>query len=560
MLWIPESILAAIAIFVVSRLRRDKAQWEIAGRVLAGRGAIAAAALIAAAVTWCVWRSLNDVGTIHDEASYLLQAQLFARGQWAAPAAPIPAFFEQFHVFVDPVIASKYPPGHSLLIAPGIWFGLPGLVPMLLVAASGALVFALARRVSNAWVATLTFLLWLLGRTELRFHSSYLSENTTGLCWLLGFWALLEWRERREARWLALLTACVAWGGITRPLTMVAYAIPTAIVVIWTMIRHRAWHWRQLAPAAAVGVAIIGILLVSNAKVTGSWHSMPWNVWSREYMPWDAPGFGMDTTPPRRELPHVMAVFAEQFSGFHKDYTLAALPAETWARLSEITESTLGTWRRPDVRTLLAPFALFGLILLGWGRPVREGRFALACAVALFVAYLTYAHPAGWTLYYLESSWLLPFAAALGLWTATTMIAQRAKMPTGELLRGAPRLSSLATTALVGALLWFAIPRVDGARHYADLSHFTLRGWRTFLSATVPDQRAIVFVRYTPSHYVHESLIANDPDLASARLWVVFDRGPENQKLVALAPDRTPYLFDEKTRQLTRLGGSLARR
>jgi hypothetical protein len=63
-----------------------------------------------------------------------------------------------------------------------------------------------------------------------------------------------------------------------------------------------------------------------------------------------------------------------------------------------------------------------------------------------------------------------------------------------------------------------------------------------------------------PSHYVHESLIANDPDLASARLWVVFDRGPENQKLIALAPDRTPYLFDEQTRQLTRLGGSLARR
>src|SRR6476661_1617953 len=125
MLWIPELILAAIAIFVVSRLRRDKTQWEIAGRVLAGRGAVAAAAIIAAAVTWCVWRSLNDVGTIHDEASYLLQAQLFARGQWAAPAAPIPAFFEQFHVFVDPVIASKYPPGHSLLIAPAYGLAFP---------------------------------------------------------------------------------------------------------------------------------------------------------------------------------------------------------------------------------------------------------------------------------------------------------------------------------------------------------------------------------------------------------------------------------------------------
>ena len=70
----------------------------------------------------------------------------------------------------------------------------------------------------------------------------------------------------------------------------------------------------------------------------------------------------------------------------------------------------------------------------------------------------------------------------------------------------------------------------------------------------------IVFVRYMPTHYIHESLVANDPDLASARLWIVFDRGAENQKLIALAPERTTYLFDEKTRAITRLGRSVARR
>src|SRR6266516_4660910 len=143
MLWIPELLLAAVAVFLVSRLRRNKGDWDAVSRVLAGGGAVAVVALLSAATTWIVWRSLNDVATVHDEASYLLQAQLFARGEWTAPAAPIPAFFEQFHIFVDPVIASKYPPGHSLLLVPGIWFGLPGLLPLLLVAASGALVFAL---------------------------------------------------------------------------------------------------------------------------------------------------------------------------------------------------------------------------------------------------------------------------------------------------------------------------------------------------------------------------------------------------------------------------------
>src|SRR5205085_2418844 len=513
----------AAAVLLAWRLRRNKRDWEFAARMLAGRGAVAAAALLTAAVTWCVWRSLNDVATVHDEVSYLLQAQIFAHGQWTAPAAPIPSFFEQFHVFVDPVIASKYPPGHSLLLVPGVWLGLPGLVPLLLVAASGALVFALARRLTNRWVAALTLLLWLLGRSELRFHGSYFSENTTTFCWLLGFWALLEWRERREARWLALFTACVAWGGITRPLTMIAYAIPSAAVVIWTLTRHHAWQWRRIAPAAAIGAAIVGILLVSNSKVTGSWRSMPWNVWSREYMPWDVPGFGLTTTPPRRELPRVMSVFAEQFMEYHKDYTLAAVPAQATARLSEIAESTLGAWSHPDVRTLLAPFAIIVIVLLAWGRPVREGRFALACAVSLFLAYLSYAHPAPWTLYYLESSWLLPFAAALGLWTVTTMVALRVRIPTAHLLREAPSLSTLTAAAFLGATLWFAIPRINGARRFADLSHDPLRGWRDFVGSTIPDRRAIVFVRYTPSHYVHESLVANDPNLASARLWIVFD-------------------------------------
>jgi len=559
MLWIAESVLAALAVLLVWRLRRTANDWESLNRLLEGPAPLIAAAVLSAAATWTVWRSLHDVATVHDEVSYLLQAQIFAHGKWTEPAAPIPAFFEQFHVFTDPVIASKYPPGHSLLLVPGIWLGLPGLVPLLLVALSGVLVFALARRIANPWVALLTFFLWLLGRTELRFHSSYFSENTTTLCWLLGFWALLEWRERREARWLALLTACVAWGGITRPLTMVAFAIPTGIVVVWTLTRGRAWHWRAIVPAAAIGAAIVGILLVSNAKVSGNWRSMPWNVWSREYMPWDAPGFGLDTTPPRRQLSPVMIAFARQFGGLHKDYTLASVPREAWERVSEIAESSLGTFERPDVRTLLAPFALVGLILLAWGRPVREGRFALVCAIALFVSYLSYAHPAPWTLYYLESSWLLPFASALGLWTLTAMLVERVRMPDTQLLRDFAKVPTLATAAFVGALLWFAIPRINGARHYADLSHNTLRGWRTFVNSAIPDQRAILFVRYAPWHYVHESLVANDPDLANARLWIVYDRGAEDAKLTALAPDRATYLFDEQTRVLTRLG-SVARR
>jgi hypothetical protein len=79
-------------------------------------------------------------------------------------------------------------------------------------------------------------------------------------------------------------------------------------------------------------------------------------------------------------------------------------------------------------------------------------------------------------------------------------------------------------------------------------------------TAEIPDKRAIVFVRYAPWHNVHTSLIANEPDLGDARLWVVYDRGAENSKLAALAPDRAAYLYDENTRTLMPIRRTVAGR
>ena len=119
-----------------------------------------------------------------------------------------PEFFEQYHVLVTPVYAGKYPPGHSLLIAPGNWVGMPGLVPVLLAGIAGALLFLLARRYANPWVALLTWAIWTTAPGNLRFLPAYMSQNTTIVLWLAGWWALAEWLEGRGAAWLAALSAC----------------------------------------------------------------------------------------------------------------------------------------------------------------------------------------------------------------------------------------------------------------------------------------------------------------------------------------------------------------
>src|SRR5262249_27550061 len=98
-----------------------------------------AAALVTMGVIGCIWGSLRQIPVVHDEASYLLQAETFARWRWAMPSPRLPDFFDQFHVLVTPTFASKYWPGHGILLVPGIWLGVPGLVPLLLNGLAAAL-------------------------------------------------------------------------------------------------------------------------------------------------------------------------------------------------------------------------------------------------------------------------------------------------------------------------------------------------------------------------------------------------------------------------------------
>src|SRR6185503_15420784 len=113
------------------------------------------------AISLWVWGSLQRSAVAHDESAYLLQAQLFAQFRWTGEGHTLPRFFEQLYVLVDPVLASKYPPGHSLLLAPGIWIGLPGLPVVILNSVVGGLFFALARRISNPLTALVSWVAWL---------------------------------------------------------------------------------------------------------------------------------------------------------------------------------------------------------------------------------------------------------------------------------------------------------------------------------------------------------------------------------------------------------------
>lgn len=503
--------------------------------------------VLTSVVVWYVWGGFNAPPSIHDEAAYLLQAKTFASFHWTMPTPPLPEFFEQYHVFVVPHFASKYPPGHAILMVPGIWLSLPGLIPILLSGVAGGLLFMLVRRVTTAWVAVLTTALWLPQRANLRFRASYMSESTTSALWLLGWWALLEWRRTRSNRWLMIIAASTAWMGITRPVTAIAYALPIAAVVLVDIVRGG--DWRQLVRPLLIGAAIVAIVPLWNARTLGDWRKLPYSEYSNVYFPYDMVGFGLNDAPPQRALTPDMQEFARVFKQQHRDYTPAVLPATFAERWLAIAWDLLHGWR-----LCLVVFTLLGLFVMG-----VEGWFAVATALLLTVLYLSMAHPLDWTVYYLEIFPLVPFITAVGIaGIAVAIRASGAKMMRPVPSAWGPR-QSLGLALLVLALLWPATSDTRYAHRWQKIEQVYQRSFRR-LVATIPEPRAIVFVRYGQGHDPNHSLIANDPDVARAHLWVVYDRGADDAALAALAPERATYVFDEKTFSLHRQQFQLATR
>ncbi|NUQ19386.1 MAG: hypothetical protein HOQ09_00310 [Gemmatimonadaceae bacterium] len=498
------------------------------------RWAPLAIALLTTVILTLAWGSWREIPIIHDEASYLFQAKLFASGHWTAPSPPVPEFFEQFHVFVVPHYASKYPPGHALLMVPGIWLGLPGMMPVLLSAAAAALVFSIARRITNATIAFWTWVWWISTPFVLWILASYFSQSTSIFVWMLGWYALVRWREGGE-QWLLLVAASVAWLAFTRPLTAVAYALPVGVYVLWRVARTK--QYASLGRAMALGAAMLLVIPFWSAKTIGSVRETPYALYSRMYFPWDSPGFGLDSTPPMRALPPDMALIAKYTAPTHRDYVPAALPATFAARAFYVAKDV---WGPP--RVILCVLALIGLTAL-----TAELAFGLASAVSLLVAYLWFGHGATWTVYYTETQPVLAMLVALGFWRLLNL---RVPSPDGSPRARVPRPLVAGMSLLVAVMAvqftWFMIVAAHNtvvqARDYQ----------KTFIDAIsrIPDRKAIVFVRYADDHNPHLSLVYNDPDLADAPRWIVYDRGADNERLLRAAPGRTAYIYDEPRHQI----------
>ena len=531
------ALLVVGAIVVIARLSR---RWTIypsrVAAFLSGAWSPVLAGLVTVLIVRIVWGSFHEPGVVNDERAYLLQAAIFARGHWTAPSPLLAAFFEQMHVVIEPAVFAKYPPAHALTLVPGIWLGVPGLMPALMTGIAGALVFSLARRLANEWTALLTWWLWTTSWLTLIWSASYYSETTSTAMWLIATWATIRWLDAGRSADLLCVAAALGWGLRTRPLTMAALALPLAFVVLRRVVATRAW--KTLAAPVVVGAAILAIGPLWNQQTLGDWRLDPYPVYSRVYFPFDKPGFGADPAPPLRPLPPEIAAIGESFRDLHASYTPASLPRAFVERLVAILVWCADGWRLAIVALMLAA-ALHASVV------ERAGMVTIAL---LLLAYLSFAHTPGWIVYYLEVLPIFYFLAARELGRVVRTFSGLGSRA-GDRWAAPAANASLAIALL---LLPLGVNDVRRVRAAIDVQNAFHRAFEVAM-ARLPPEKAIVFVSYPPSHNPHLSLTGNEPDLGSALRWVVYDRGARNAELRALAPERAAYRLDVASMRLDRL-------
>jgi hypothetical protein len=196
------------------------------------------------------------------------------------------------------------------------------------------------------------------------------------------------------------------------------------------------------------------------------------------------------------------------------------------------------------------------LILLGAAVMPAAGLLALGMSVGLLVAYAFHSHWPQWSQYYLEAAPGYVFALAAGVWGLASWlvrggpsIRRRRTLWDGSEPRVA--VATLMTAVAIGIPSALLVPKAV-ALYHGELAYQRRFGEALQLVGK-ESPKAIVFVDYGQTHNAHFSLVRNVPDLGRARTWIAYDRGPDDLRLLRLAPERRGYIYRADEGRLVRL-------
>lgn len=376
-------------------------------RRIATRPWLCCTLLVALAVGWNVLLTAIrfPLPWTHDELSYVLASDTFARGRLTNPVHPMWEHFETFHVLPQPSYMAKYPPASGMIMGLGQWLTGYAIVGVWIsFGLSIAAVYWMLRAwTSPQWSAMGGLLVACHAPMVQAWGQSYWGGSVALLGGALVFGGLRRICTNGKMRDAILMANGLVLLANSRPMEGFLVSLPAMIILAVWFLRDRSqsfWNrtWQVAIPVAAMGVSGLIAMGVYNRAVTGDVWTMPYKLHDTTY---SASSLLVWRSPP--EIPQYRHPRMEQFYiewGRDRQLALQSSPVEfarnLWRKLvllwdflplgSGIVFIVIGTLLRNPWSKLA--IGLCGLLLLIQSQLATSWMYPhyVAPAFALFLA------------------------------------------------------------------------------------------------------------------------------------------------------------------------------
>jgi len=479
---------------------------------------------------------------IYDEFSHLLVADTLRHFRLANPPHPLSQFFETFFVLQEPAYSSIYPIGQGLVLALG-WtiIGHPWAGVLLSAAALSSLCYWMLRGWTTPGWALVGGLLTVFEFGPLnQWTNNYWGGAVPAAAGCLVFGALPRLREHGRTRDAVLLGVGLSIHLLTRQYESIFLAASVLLFFIPELRDHRALRRlsRNVPAAALVVMAALGITLMQNKSVTGSWMTLPEMLSQYQYGVPSSLTFQADPIPHRELTP-------QQALDYKMQRSFRGSGPETIGKFLLRLEYRVRFYRF----FLLVPLYLAAGIFVGTGRSFRFAWLVLTLVIfALGINFF----PAFQFHYLGAVTCLFVLLSVTGLdWLSRRTLRG---MPVGS---AAARLIVFFCAAHF--LFWYGLHIFDDQPFSREMRQYET--WNAINHGdplgrkAISDQlaqapgRQLVFVRYWPQHIFQREWVYNAADIDGARVVWARDLGPaEDEKLRRYYPGRTVWLLEPDAR------------
>jgi hypothetical protein len=467
--------------------------------------------------------------SVHDEFSYLTQADIFAHGRLSFPSHPMSRFFETFYVTFYPTYSSIFPPAQAAFLAFGQLLGSPWIGVLVSTATMvAAFLWMLQAWVPPRWALLGAVVLLLRFAIFGYWMNSYWGGSIAAAAAALVLGSLPRLFRKQHPRDALILGIGIAILANSRPLEGFIFSVPVAVLLIVWSVRK----WKQgssvqilrLLPAiSACLLATLIFILFYDWRVTGDPLTVPHAVFYKQLMSVPIFLWGKILPPLHYANPQFENLYNVWVRG-HYDGTLRAAANIESDKISDFWRFYLGC-------ALSLPFLFLGAIITN-----RRIRFLLLlvlfCSVGL-----------------LSVTWFLPHYAAPMFSALAILLVQSLRQLRKWKSKGRPvGVGWTRVVVLVAVLL--ALTNGVYQLHDPSVAHCLLCQYNwdranivSRLSQT-PGQH-LVIVRYSSTHNAHFEWVYNSADIDSSEIvWAREIPGVDLAPLLAYYRGRKAWLVE----------------